>query len=80
MDVRSKGKRRPGFYLRTKVGMTGPVVLGRASRTPLPLMPHRIRGHRLRYPRATMPRNSSIAAPPASIAVVLASATELWCA
>ena len=39
MDIRSKGNRIPGFYLRTQVGMNGPVILGRASRTPLPYGP-----------------------------------------
>ncbi len=36
--IHSKGDRRPGSYLRLLVGMTGPVIRGRAGRTPLPLM------------------------------------------
>ncbi len=39
MDIRSKGNRRPGYMLRTQVGMTGPVILGRASHTSLPYAP-----------------------------------------
>ena len=32
--IHSKGDRRPGSYLRLLVGMTGPVIRGRAGRTP----------------------------------------------
>ena len=44
MDIRSKGNRKPGFYLRTQVGMTGPVILGRASHTSLPYAPSQLSG------------------------------------
>ena len=33
----SKGNRKPELMLRSLVGMTGPVIQGRAGRTPLPL-------------------------------------------
>ena len=34
----TKGDRKPESHLRPLVGMTGPVIRGRAGRTPLPLV------------------------------------------